>query len=186
MTDIKLRRLEAADGKALENLFSFSPDGGQFAISPRYQIDPYQALIKLAPNSAGAVAERIDTGEIVGVGLVQIEDRFLAGTLTPCAALHSLTVHPSYRQQGIATRLAEWRIAYAREQMGEGGVILAFIQKGNSGSLAAAEKWGAVRNQHIRNSLIRTRQKPPTAVSSLTIRKAIPAEYEQIAHSLNA
>ncbi len=186
MTDIKLRRLEAADGKALENLFSFSPDGGQFAISPRYQIDPYQALIELAPNSAGVVAELADTGEIVGVGLVQIEGRLLAGTLVPCAALHSLTVHPSYRQQGIATRLAEWRIAYAREQMGEGGVILAFIQKGNSGSLAAAEKWGAVRNQHIRNSLIRTRQKPPTAVSDVTIRKAIPAEYEQIAHSLNA
>ena len=186
MTEISLRRLEPTDGQALADLFSFSPDGGQFAISPQYQIDPYQALIELAPNSAGVVAELPNTGEIVGVGLVQIEERLVAGTLTPCAALHSLTVHPSYRRQGIATRLAQWRITYAHEQMGEGGAILAFIQKGNSGSLAAAEKWGAVRNQHIRNSLIRTRQKPPTAVSHVTIRKAIPAEYEQIAHSLNA
>ena len=130
MIDINLRRLESTDGKALAELFSFSPDGGQFAISPRYQIDPYQALIELAPDSAGIVAERTDTGEIVGVGLVQIGDRFLAG---PCAALHSLTVHPSYRQQGIATRLAQWRIAYAREQMGEGGLFWPLSKKGIAG-----------------------------------------------------
>jgi len=185
MTEISLRRLESTDGEALATLFSFSPDGGQFSISPRYQIDPYQALIDLAPNSAGVVAELLDTGEIVGVGLVQIENRLLAGTPVACAALHSLTVHPSYRQQGIASRLAAWRVAYAREQVGQGGAILAFIQKGNSGSLATSEKWGGVRAQHIRNSLIRTRQKRPTAVSGLTIRKAVPAEYEQIAHALN-
>ena len=185
MTEIRLRRLEPTDGKALEKLFSFSPDGGQFSISPRYQIDPYQVLITLAPDSAGVVAELSDTGEIVGVGFVQIENRLLAGVLTPCAALHSLTVHPSYRRQGVATRLAQWRVAYAREQMGEEGAMLTFIQKGNSGSLATAEKWGGVRGQHIRNSLIRTRQKLPTAVNGLTVRKAEPAEYGQIATSLN-
>jgi len=53
--------------------------------------------------------------------------------------------------------LAAWRVAYAREQVGQGGAILAFIQKGNSGSLATSEKWGGVRAQHIRNSLICTR-----------------------------
>ena len=90
MTEISLRQLEATDGEALAALFSFSPDGGQFAISPHYQIAPYQALIDLASNSAGVVAELPDTGEIVGVGLVQIENRLLAGTLVPCAALHSL------------------------------------------------------------------------------------------------
>lgn len=185
MTQISLRQLQPGDGRALRELFAFTPDGGQFAISPQYQIDPCQALIALSPKSVGVVAEAPDTGQIVGVGLVQIEDRYLDGTLAPVAHLYALTVHPSYRRQGIAAQLAQWRIAYARQKAGEDVAILAFIQKGNAASLAAARKWGRLTDGQYRNSLIRTRQKPPPETAGLIIRQAKPDEYDQIAQNLN-
>jgi GNAT superfamily N-acetyltransferase len=186
MTHISLRQLQPTDGEALRELFAFSPDGGQFAISPQYQIDPCQALLDFSPHTTGVVAVLPDSDKIVGVGLVQIEERYLNGVLVPCALLYSLTVHPAYRRQGIATRLGQWRIAYARQEAGEGVAILAFIQKGNIGSLTAAQKWGRQTGGQYRNSLIRTRQKPPREAAGQIIREAKPVEHEQIARNLNA
>jgi GNAT superfamily N-acetyltransferase len=185
MTHVTLRRLQPTDSEALRELFAFSPDGGQFAISPQYQIDPCQALIDLSPNTTGVVAEESGSGKIVGVGLVQIEERYLDGMMVPCALLYSLTVHPSYRRQGIATRLGQWRIAHARQEAGEGVAILAFIQKGNIGSLTAAQKWGRQTSGQYRNSLLRTRQKPPREAAGLIIREANTDEHDQIARNLN-
>ena len=185
MTQISLRQLQPGDGRALRELFAFTPDGGQFAISPQYQIDPCQALIELSPKSVGVVAETSDTGQIVGVGLVQIEERYLHGTLAPVAHLYALTVHPSYRRQGIAAQLAQWRITYARQKAGEDVAIFAFIQKGNAGSLAAARKWGRLIDGQYRNSLMRTRQKLPPEIAGLIIRQAKPDERGQIAQNLN-
>lgn len=185
MTQIALRQLQPTDGTALRELFAFSPDGGQYAISPQYQIDPYQALIELSPKTVGVVAEVVGSGNIIGVGLVQIEDRYLGGNLVPVASLHALTVHPSYRQQGIAKQLGQWRIAHAHQEAGEDVAILAFIQKGNVGSWATAQKWGKQTDGQYRSGLIHMRQKPPQKITDLVIRQARPDEYDQIAHNLN-
>jgi len=186
MTRISLRQLQPDDGDALRGLFTLSPDDGRFAIAPQYQIDPYQIFVELGSNTTGVIAELPRTGEVVGVGLVDIQERYLAGAISPCAFLHSLTVHPSYRRQGIATQLAKWRIDYARRQIGEDVPILALIQKGNTGSMAAAQKWEAQTIGHCHNSLIRIRATPPDVPMGLTVRTAKDIELEQIADSLNS
>jgi GNAT superfamily N-acetyltransferase len=184
-TQITLRPLQPDDSKSLQEMFAASPDTGRFAIAPEYQIDFYRALVELGADTTGVVATVTGDGQLVGVGLVDIQDRCLDGILSPCALLHSLNVHPAYRQQGIATQLARWRIDYIRQQFGEEATILALIQNGNIGSLAAAQKWQSQTIGQYVNSLIRTRQTPPSNDGTLTVREAENSELDFIAHQLN-
>lgn len=185
MTKISLRQLQPGDSEALYELFDRSPDTGQFAISPQYQIPLYKALVELGSTTVGVIAEIPNTGEVVGIGLVDIQARRINGVLSPCALLNSLIVHPSYRRQGVATQLAKWRIDYVREQLGKEATIMALIQKDNAGSLAAAQKWQAQPVGHYRNSLIRVRTTRPDVDSGLTVRAVKESELEQVAHHLN-
>lgn len=185
MTELSLRQIKPTDGKSLQTLFAYSPDTGRFAISPEYQIDPYTAFISLSPGMVGVVAEIVKTGQIIGAGLVNIEERFLAGKPVSCALLHSLHVHPKFRRQGIAARLAQWRIEYARTQVGEDVVILAGIQNGNAGSLAAAQKWSNQIVGEYYNILMPVRSKPPVNTLGIAVREAKAQEYSRIAHNLN-
>ncbi len=51
----------------------------------------------------------------------------------------------NFRQRGIASRLAEWRVEYVHQHMGDEAVILAYIQKGNTGSQKTAQIRRAVK-----------------------------------------
>lgn len=185
LKNITLREVGPDDGEALRVLSLLSPDGGRFAIYPEFQINPYDVFFKLGTDTTGVLAEIPQTGTVVGFGLVDIQERYLNETLLPCATLHSLNVHPAYRRQGVATQLGRWRIEYAEKRIGSEGGILALIQKGNAGSLAAAQKWNAKPLGQYCNRLIRTREYPPTEVAGLTVRPAEPSELEQIAQGLN-
>jgi GNAT superfamily N-acetyltransferase len=54
------------------------------------------------------------------------------------AVLDSLKVHPDYRRRGIARRLTDRRLERATELGGDEVVIVAYIQAGNTASLANA------------------------------------------------
>jgi GNAT superfamily N-acetyltransferase len=185
LKNVTLREVRPDDGEALRVLSALSPDGGRFAISPEFQINPYDVFFKLGSDTTGVLAEIPQTGAVVGFGLVDIQERYLNETLLPCATLHSLNVHPAYRRQGVATQLGRWRIEYAEKRIGAEGGILALIQRGNAGSLAAAQKWKAKPIGQYCNSLIRVREQPPTEEAGLMVRPAKASELEQIAQRLN-
>src|SRR5690606_32706670 len=89
-----------------------------------------------------------------------------------------------HRNQGIAKRLAQERIALARERIGEGGLILASIQEGNSASLSVTQKWSQQQVGCIQSILMRVRNKAPKS-EGITVRPARPSEYAEIATGLN-
>lgn len=182
--DLIVRLLQPSDGPKLRQLFESSPDNGRFAINACYQIDPYQAIQALHADTIGVVAEI--QGSLVGLGLVEFGDCCVSGEKRSYASLHSLLVHPSHRNQGIANRLAQERIALARERIGEGGLILASIQENNSASLLAAQKWSQQQVGSIQSILMRVRNKAPKpSLEGIAVRPARPSEYAEIATSLN-
>lgn len=184
-SDVIIRQMQPADGQALAALFAHSPDGGRFAIAARYHIDPYLAMHALDPGVVGVVAERPSTGDLVGMGLVQLGACCVGGEKRPYALLTSLMVHPDYRRQGIASRLAQWRVDYARQRFGEDVLLLAFIQQGNDPSLAVAQTWAQQIGGELQSSLMRVRSKPPRPVAGVIVRAAQPADLESVAAGMN-
>lgn len=184
---IKLRSLRPSDGDALRQLFVESPDTGRFSIAADYQIDPYLAFTGLHANAAGVVAEAKigNSNQIVGLDLVRMGNCYLEGNLHPYGLLNSLVVHPDYRCQGVATQLAQWRIAHARQTLGEDTTILAFIQENNSGSLAATQKWAQQQIGHFATCAVPTRQNPTSPDSDFSIRSVENDDLEAVAQNLN-
>lgn len=182
--DFIIRLLQPGDGPKFLRLFESSPDDGRFAINARYQIDPYQAIHALHPDTIGVVAEI--QGSLIGLGLIEFGDCCVRGEKRPYASFHSLLVHPSYRNKGIAKRLAQQRIALARERIGESGLILASIQENNSASLSVAQKWSQQQVGSIQSILTGVRSKAPKpSPEGTTVRPARPGEYAEIATALN-
>jgi len=96
-----------------------------------------------------------------------------------------LRVHPDYRRQGVAASLARWRVDYIQLRLGEEGIIMANIQKGNTGSQKTCRKWC---NQYIDRLVIipaKMLPKPPSPISYLSVRLAKPSELEEIGEKLN-
>ena len=183
--DISLRQMLPADGEALIELALASPDTGQIQIAPRYHLDAYQATLALFPDTIGFVAETSDMKKIVGSGFLSFDRLYYDGQLCDCAWLHNLQVHPDYRRRGIATRLAECRVAYGRERVGETGVIVASIQQGNTGSFTVAQTWCKQLVGEVKNGALGMRQKPPQPFSGARIRSAKLEDLPLIADELN-
>lgn len=182
--DLIIRLLQPNDGPELIQLFESSPDNGRFAVNARYQIDPYQAIHGLHSDTISVVAEI--QGSLVGIGLIEFGDCCVRGEKCPYASLHSLLVHPNYRNKGIAKRLARERITLAHERNGKSGLILASIQENNSASLSVAQKWSEQQVGSIQSILTRVRSKSPApSPKGITVRPAQPSEYSEIAMGLN-
>lgn len=182
---ISLRQMVPADGEALVELALASPDTGQIQIAPRYHLDAYQATKAMFPDLTGFVAEASSTGRIVGSGFLSFDRLYYEGQLRDCAWLHNLQVHPDYRRQGIARRLAECRVAYGRERVGEDGVIVASIQRGNTGSFRVAQSWCRQLVGEVRNGALGMRQRPPRPFSGTRVRSATPEDLPRVAEGLN-
>jgi GNAT superfamily N-acetyltransferase len=181
-----IRPLNAHDGPALARLTEESPDTGQITFTSRYVVDACVTLGALWDDAAAVVAEPADTpGRIVGMGLVSVGRCRLEGEIRPCAVLNSLKVHPDFRRQGIAARLAAWRIEEARRRIGPEGVLLANIQSGNEGSLANARKWASQIGGKIIVSPCRMRIAPPPKRSGVTVRAATPDDLGAVAAGMN-
>ena len=142
---------------------------------PSFQVDPYVALT-YDGHQAGVVVERDGSSgpaswsvsawsNSAGSSCAVDRRRF--------ALLHSLVVHPEVRRRGIAGAIVEWRLARARERLGDDAVIAATIQKSNAGSFAAASRWATQFTSPISSMAIGLRDSaPPASDGWLTIRPA--------------
>lgn len=138
--EITIRTATPADGEAIGRLFTNSPDEGAVSFAPRFAYDPYEVYAGLRPETTGFVAET-DGGRLAGVGFVSFTEARFDGTVRPSALLNALAVHPDFRNRGLAKRIVERRIEYAREQLGAHCVVFANIQHGNDPSEAVATWW---------------------------------------------
>ena len=177
-TLFSLRPLGATDGPAIAELGEQTPDTGAVAFHSRFLHDPIACLLALRPTTVGVVAEAPDGDGIAGFGLMSFGEFQYAGAVRPYAYLYSLSVHPRYRRQGLASQIGSWRVEVARQHFGEDGVIAAAIQSGNIGSLAVAETWSRQRVDRSQAVVAKTRSKPPEPRSGLHVRPAYPADLE--------
>lgn len=184
-TNIHLRQMQASDSTAFTKLVQDSPDTGQMSVSAQYQVDAFQAISLQHHNVAGVVAEADEFEGLVGAGLVGFDKCTCEDNELDYALLHSLIVHPNYRQRGIATELAHWRLQCALDKLGEDGLIIASIQQGNAGSIAIAKKWCQQWLEPVKGSMTRMRSKPPSQVNDMIVRSAQPDEFEKITHQQN-
>lgn len=187
VTSVFLRSLQPHDSVVFTKLASHSPDGGQFQIAPHFHLDAYTALRWPYPHTTtgvAAVAKNGPTEELVGAGLLTEDIARIDEKPRSFALLHDLVVHPDYRQQGIASQLAAWRIAQARQNNPD-IVILALIQQGNAPSLAVARHWCTNFAGPLVQASCTMRSKEPS-VSDLVIRPPNSAEFTTVAEQLNA
>jgi ribosomal protein S18 acetylase RimI-like enzyme len=176
-----LRPMAPTDGPGLAELFAQTPDAGQIGFTARFKLDPYAGLAALHDELAGVVAVLPATRRIVGLGLVDLGTRQIEGAPRPTALLHTLKVHPDYRQRGIAGELAAWRVAHARRHLGEDAVILAQIQQNNTGSERTARRWARQTVGQLTTALVRPSERQPRPRPGLTLRPALPGELAAFA-----
>jgi GNAT superfamily N-acetyltransferase len=137
---IVLRALTDQDGPALAGLSFSSSDEGSIRYTANYRMDAVQAIKAIHRDMAGVVALEGDT-RLIGIGLVRFGECLYEGEIHPFALLGNLIVHPDYRKQGLATRLAQWRIDLAIDRFGKDTIILANFQHGNVASNRTVRKW---------------------------------------------
>ncbi|MCA9918703.1 MAG: GNAT family N-acetyltransferase [Anaerolineales bacterium] len=178
------RLMEPGDGPKLVILFRENPDDGRIAISPRYQIDPYQAIQIQHPTSCGLIAEI--QNKIIGFALVRFGVCQVDGAERPYAWLNSLMVDSAYRQQGLGKELALRRVALARERVGEHGLILTSVQSQNTASLAIAKKWAGEQIGQLQSILVKTSNKAPAVKEGFQVREVELNELGLVADGLNA
>ena len=183
--EIHLRRMQPTDSAAFTKLMQDSPDTGRMSVSAQYQLDAYKVISFGYNDTVGIVAGVDEYDGIVGAGLVSFDKCTFVGEEREYALLHSLIVHPNYRCRGIAAELAQWRLHYALEKLGERGLIVASIQHGNNGSIATAQKWCQQWLGPIKGCMIRMRTNPPSPVDSVIVRPAQLNEFEEIAYQQN-
>ena len=181
--DVKLRPFTAEDNAGALQLIADSPDTGAITFRPVYKADLSSVYAVRRPRWQAVLAEH--SGKAVGLGVVALEELQIEGALHPAAYFFSLVVHPDYRHRGIARRLAQWRLNYAREQLGDDVVIYANIQRGNSGSVRTAAYWSSqfIGGQQLVpfEPLLRA----PQPDSRCIVRQAQENDLEQLADKLN-
>ncbi len=184
--NISLRQLTANDSAAYSTLIDNSPDTGAIRMAPRFEIDPYQALLGLHTDTVGIVAETPGYDGLIGSGLVRFGQCRWEGEVRPYALLNTLVVHPDFRRQGVASQLAKWREEYARQRFGDEGILFAIIQKNNTGSELTAKKW---YRQFLPDRLtvipMKMRSAPLAGRSQFIVREIDPSEFELVAQRLN-
>ena len=180
-----IRQAVPQDGASITNLFNHHPDGGRISISAHYHQDPLHIATKLAPNTIVGVAQERNGEQLLGMGMVRLEENYqVAGIPSPTAVLSSLIVHHAYRRQGIAKALAHWRIEAARAGLAD-PLLVAGVQEGNTGSMAVVQSWAKAIIGPIQSCLVTAVRKQPHTDSRLLVRWAQTSDLDEIATRLN-
>jgi GNAT superfamily N-acetyltransferase len=177
--------MKSEDGQTLSELYTASPDTGQIQIGPRYHLDAYTAFTAARSEVVGVVAEAPGRDELVGAGFVHFGRCIVEGELRDYASLSGVVVRPSYRRQGIASQIAKWRVECAIRRIGDEGVLLATIQKGNESSIAVAKKWSRQFAGETRAGVVRVRSEPPRPNNGITVQSVSSNQLTTVAHWLN-
>lgn len=180
---IVIRPMQSGDGPALAALYAGSPDTGAITLKTHYLIDPLIDLTASYTDFLGVVAVEEQVG-LVGAGFIHSAPRRVAGTIRPCVVLSGLVVHPAFRGQGIATQLAQWRVAQARQRWGPDVILLAGVQHNNTRSLAVAHRWMNTVAGTFGSVMVRPRRRPPELHPGWQVRPATMAEWPELADNL--
>src|SRR5215468_4461659 len=182
--DYNLRPLEPRDSDAYRQLMASSPETGLITIQVIFKEDPYEMLMQRRIGQIVVVAEAPD-GTVVGTGAADARPIWFEGQAVQAVHLHSLLVHPNYRQHGVATALVKWRIAWAREHYGPNVLIFAEIQQNNQASFKNASKWATGFGTPRESGFLRVYHRPPRPLPNVTVREAVESDYPEIVAGLN-
>src|SRR6266496_2143529 len=109
-----LREMEPKDGQAYRELMELSPESGMITIKVLFKEDPYEMLMRRRIGEVVVVAETPE-GRVVGSGAADARPIWFEKQAVQAVHMHSLMVHPEFRQKGVATALVKWRIDWARQ-----------------------------------------------------------------------
>src|SRR5664279_2661453 len=164
----QLRPMEPRDGAAYTELMASSPEQGLIAIQVIFKLDPYEMLMQRRIGQIVVVAEAPD-GQVVGAGAADWRPIWFEKQAIEAVHLHSLFVHPQYRQRGVATALVQWRIRWAREHYGEDILIFAEIQQNNVASFKNASKWATGFAQPRESGFLRVHSRPLPTLPGVSV-----------------
>jgi GNAT superfamily N-acetyltransferase len=176
-----VREATAEDEAGLAALAAASPDGGAIAFRVERHV-PEDQIAREAEISECFVAE-VD-GVIAGTGRLDIGDCRFEGEDTRYALLNSLQVHPDYRRRGVAAQLTGRRLRRATELAGDDVACVAYIQAGNTASLANARRWATQVGGRLVVTPVPMRRRPPRPRPGLTVGPAADAELAEIAAAI--
>ncbi len=179
-----LRRTTRQDSAALAELSARSPDGGRIAVSPRHRVPVVEAIESGGLASLGVVAEEPGVAGVVGSAWVSFGRCRVGGEVLPYALLHSLVVHPDHRRRGIARAMTRWRLDRVDER-GDGSLVLAGIQAGNTASLANAATWADQVTGRLVITPVPMRHRPPRPRPGIAVRAVRPDELALVARGIN-
>jgi predicted N-acetyltransferase YhbS len=177
-----VREAGPEDGETLAALAEATPDGGPVAFRREHHV-PAGQIARDHEISEQFVAEA--DGVVAGTARLDVGSCRFEGEDVRYALLDSLQVHSDYRQQGVAALLTDRRLARAKELAGDDVVTLAYIQSGNTGSLANARRWATQIGGQLVVTPVPMRSRPPRPVAGLTVRPAAPAELGEIAATVD-
>lgn len=137
-----IRPVTQDNGAILADIYQSNPDTGDISHAPRFRIDAYTAYTQVFPTVPveGFLATAPD-GAPAGAGFVAFKQVRFGGEIRPAGYLKQVAVHPDYRGQGLAKRLAATRIDHTTDTYGDDCLIYAQIQTGNDPSMAVAQTW---------------------------------------------
>lgn len=173
-----IRAAEPADTAEIESLSALSADGGAVSYRVHTHVQhPSSALTR----SLGVVAVDEYDGRVVGSARMTLGHCWYEGEQRPYALLGSLVVHPAQRRRGIAAALARWRIDQSEQIAGSEVAVLADIQRGNTGSLAAAQRWARAFTTPSLTVPVPVTTTQPRPTRGLEIRAAVPSDVTEVA-----
>lgn len=179
-----IRRVTDTDGDILADLYENSPDTGDLGFAPRFRIDPYVAYTSLyATNSVDGFLAEAPDGSPAGAGFVTRTEARIGGKVRPTGHLAGVAVHPDYRGQGLAKRLAVKRIKYVNKNHAEDCTVYASIQTGNEPSRAVADMWADGMPYEITVVPLPPRDDAPE--SDYTLRALRDAERDMVVNRVN-
>jgi len=184
-SEVSVRKLSPRDAPDVGSLQEESPDTGAVGFSLHFEIHP---LVAYQFFQGGFIGFGAESGQkLVGACLIRFGRCQFEGDVRPFALLNTLVVHPDYRRRGIATALFGKAVEFARARVGQGGVIWASIQQGNTGSERTARKY---QRQFLGGRIVvvpmKTRSRAPRLPAGIAVREIREDEFGEVANHLNA